>query len=160
MVLIHQIGVRFPVGLPIMTDKHTPTILIILGITGDLTAKKIAPALFNLYLKNALPEKFRIVGFGRKPFDDKSIQSFVSEMIRAKIQNADLKRVEEFSKLFSYQHGLFESKESYEALKELLDKILTFNRTFQREFLKAFFDDEGSIYFQKKRNLHFLEKKR
>ncbi|OGE73686.1 MAG: glucose-6-phosphate dehydrogenase [Candidatus Doudnabacteria bacterium RIFCSPLOWO2_02_FULL_42_9] len=106
-----------------MTDKHTPTILIILGITGDLTAKKIAPALFNLYLKNALPEKFRIVGFGRKPFDDKSIQSFVSEMIRAKIQNADLKRVEEFSKLFSYQHGLFESKESYEALKELLDKI-------------------------------------
>jgi len=36
--------------------------------------------------------------------------------------------------------------------KELLDKILTFNRTFQREFLKAFFDDEGSIYFQKKRN--------
>lgn len=39
-----------------------------------------------------------------------------------------------------------------EKQEELLDKISTFNKDFQREFLKAFFNDEGCVTFQKKGN--------
>ena len=106
-----------------MKSKQAPTILIILGITGDLTAKKVVPALFNLYLKKALPEKFRIVGFGRKAFDDQTIQSFVSELVKTKLPNVNQQQLQKFSWLFSYQQGLFESKESFIALKDLLRKI-------------------------------------
>lgn len=46
----------------------TPTIFYIFGGSGDLTQRKLIPALFNLYIDKYLPEKFLIVGLGRRPF--------------------------------------------------------------------------------------------
>ncbi|MBL7762338.1 MAG: glucose-6-phosphate dehydrogenase, partial [Chitinophagaceae bacterium] len=45
-----------------------PTILFIFGGSGDLTNRKLVPALYNLYLENYLPEKFVIIGVGRTTF--------------------------------------------------------------------------------------------
>ena len=45
-----------------------PTIIFIFGGSGDLTYRKLMPALYNLYLDKYLPEKFRIVGIGRSVF--------------------------------------------------------------------------------------------
>ena len=42
-----------------------PTILTIFGGNGDLTWRKLIPALFNLYLDGFLPEKFRILSVDR-----------------------------------------------------------------------------------------------
>ncbi len=42
-----------------------PSIFIIFGATGDLTWRKLIPALYNLYLENFLPDKFAIFGLGR-----------------------------------------------------------------------------------------------
>jgi glucose-6-phosphate 1-dehydrogenase len=47
-----------------------PTTIVIFGATGDLTQRKLIPALFNLCRKNRLPENLRIVGYGRKPWSD------------------------------------------------------------------------------------------
>jgi len=46
------------------------TTLVILGATGDLTQRKLIPALFNLCRKNRLQENLRIVGYGRKSWSD------------------------------------------------------------------------------------------
>jgi glucose-6-phosphate 1-dehydrogenase len=108
---------------PNQMNNQAPTILIILGITGDLTAKKVVPALFNLYNKGALGEKFRIVGFGRKLYDNKSIKPFISGLVKAKFGEVDSNQLSNFVDLFSYQQGLFEAKESYQALKKTLDEI-------------------------------------
>ena len=104
-------------------DKLTPTILVIMGITGDLTAKKVAPALFNLYRKKVLSEKFRIVGFGRREFTDVTIREYVQGLVLAKFPDADQKDLAEFLALFEYQQGLFETGESYENLKQKLHQI-------------------------------------
>lgn len=48
--------------------KLPPTILFIFGGSGDLTNRKLIPALYNLYLDNYLPDQFVIVGVGRTPF--------------------------------------------------------------------------------------------
>lgn len=48
--------------------NHTPTILFIFGGSGDLTNRKLIPALYNLFLDNYLPEKFIVVGVGRTVF--------------------------------------------------------------------------------------------
>ncbi len=46
-----------------------PCTIVIVGATGDLTARKLVPALFNLYLNDGLPYPFQIVGCGRTRLD-------------------------------------------------------------------------------------------
>lgn len=48
----------------------TPTTIIIFGASGDLTQRKLVPALFNLYRKGRLPDRFFIIGFSSTPYND------------------------------------------------------------------------------------------
>jgi glucose-6-phosphate 1-dehydrogenase len=41
--------------------------IIIFGATGDLTGRKLIPALYNLFVDSLLPEKFRVIGYARSP---------------------------------------------------------------------------------------------
>ena len=49
-----------------MTTSVEPTILVIFGGMGDLTWRKLAPALFNLLLAQGLPEHFAVIGLDIK----------------------------------------------------------------------------------------------
>ena len=53
--------------------KLTNTILVIFGITGDLSKRKLLPALYNLERAGLLPEGFRIVGVSRKGTEPRDI---------------------------------------------------------------------------------------
>ena len=57
-----------------------PCTIVIMGATGDLTERKLIPALFNLYLNKGLPERLQIVGCGRTKLDD--------QQFRKKMENA------------------------------------------------------------------------
>ena len=57
-----------------------PCIIAIVGASGDLTARKIVPALFNLYLNDGLPDPFLIVGCARTKLSD---QEFKNKMKKA-----------------------------------------------------------------------------
>jgi glucose-6-phosphate 1-dehydrogenase len=46
------------------TQRIDPSIFIILGASGDLTWRKLVPALYSLYLDDRLPEKFMVLGVG------------------------------------------------------------------------------------------------
>jgi glucose-6-phosphate 1-dehydrogenase len=48
--------------------KADITTIVIFGASGDLTQRKLIPALYNLYLKKRLPEKFNVIGVSRTPF--------------------------------------------------------------------------------------------
>ena len=50
--------------------KLSPTVLFIFGGSGDLNYRKLNPALYNLFLDNAMPDHFSIVGIGRSEFSD------------------------------------------------------------------------------------------
>jgi glucose-6-phosphate 1-dehydrogenase len=52
------------------SERVTPTVLVVFGTTGDLMARKIVPSLFHLRGQGLLPERFRVVGFGRRDWDD------------------------------------------------------------------------------------------
>jgi glucose-6-phosphate 1-dehydrogenase len=55
--------------IPVMLDESTtPITLVVFGASGDLTQRKLVPALFNLYCKGRLPAGTRIVGFARSPY--------------------------------------------------------------------------------------------
>jgi len=54
--------------------KSQPTVFVIFGGTGDLNARKLAPALYNLYLEGWLPEHFALIGTGRTKLTDEEFQ--------------------------------------------------------------------------------------
>ncbi len=47
-----------------------PTTIVIFGATGDLTRRKMIPALFQLACKGRLPDQLRIVGFSSQEYPD------------------------------------------------------------------------------------------
>lgn len=59
-----------------MANNHRPdpAILSIFGASGDLTWRKLVPALWNLYLDKQLPEQFAVLGLARKELSDQSFR--------------------------------------------------------------------------------------
>src|SRR5206468_3530471 len=47
-----------------------PCAIVLFGVTGDLTHRKLAPALFQLALRGDLPPEYAVVGFGRRDWSD------------------------------------------------------------------------------------------
>ena len=106
------------------TRDVPPCILTIFGATGDLTRRKLMPALYNLEALRLLPEKFVIVGFGRSERDlDKfraGLKSGVQEFARLPYQEATWKLLED--KIF-YQQGAYGAPESHRELDKRLEEL-------------------------------------
>ncbi|MBN1268694.1 MAG: glucose-6-phosphate dehydrogenase [Kiritimatiellae bacterium] len=56
-----------------------PFTLVIFGASGDLTLRKLLPALFALFVDGLLPERFAIIGFARREWTDESFREKVRE---------------------------------------------------------------------------------
>jgi glucose-6-phosphate 1-dehydrogenase len=63
------------------TGNPPPTIIVIFGASGDLTARKLAPAIFNLSQDRLLPENCFLIGVGRSPMEDKEFRSYLKESL-------------------------------------------------------------------------------
>jgi len=104
-------------------SMNIPTILVILGATGDLMSKKIIPTLYQLHLKNKLPDRFSLIGYARRSMSDKDFRKHVIDSL-AKHGIANLpKSTDPFLKLFTYHQGKFEQAADYTTLAQHLEKI-------------------------------------
>ena len=56
--------------------------IVIIGATGDLARRKLLPALYNLYMRDLLPAKARIIGYARRSMDDDQFRSKAEEAVR------------------------------------------------------------------------------
>ena len=59
-----------------------PTTLVIFGASGDLTRRKLLPALYQLSRSNRLPARFAVIGVGRSQFDDEAFRTQFRESLR------------------------------------------------------------------------------
>jgi glucose-6-phosphate 1-dehydrogenase len=59
-----------------------PFAMVIFGASGDLTQRKLAPALYNLMIDGLLPSRFGVVGFSRSAMDDRSFREFIARAVR------------------------------------------------------------------------------
>ncbi|HSH31892.1 MAG TPA: glucose-6-phosphate dehydrogenase [Candidatus Saccharimonadales bacterium] len=101
--------------------KNVPTILILLGVTGDLAAKKIIPALYDLFTQKMLPHQFAVVGVGRRGWDDAALRAYLAEVVgRHAASPADL---DQFVGLFRYHEGQFQDAGSYQRLGRQIQQI-------------------------------------
>src|ERR1700741_333323 len=98
--------------------RLSPTILFIFGGSGDLTKRKLIPALYNLFLDNFLPEKYVVVGVGRSAMSDDEYRAKllegVQEFSRRKEEISD--KWPEFSKHVFYQSKDLEDDQAYKSI--------------------------------------------
>ena len=84
-----------------------PVTLVIFGASGDLTRRKLIPALYHLYLEGQLPEPFRIIGFSRREKTDEIWRQELWQSLQkfSRTQPVELSSWERFAGCISYQRG-------------------------------------------------------
>lgn len=97
-----------------------PTVLVIFGATGDLSRRKLLPALFDLYSKGFLPTSFKIVGFSRRAFSHDDFREFALLAISEAKKRYSKKQAADFLKYLRYQPGFFDNAPHYQNLAETL----------------------------------------
>jgi glucose-6-phosphate 1-dehydrogenase len=99
-----------------------PCTIVIFGASGDLTSRKLVPALYHLFLNKQLPAPFRVVGFARR---EKSHVSWRDELREALNRFSRSKTVDAgiwsaFAENLFYCQGDFSDPSGYKRLSELL----------------------------------------
>jgi len=111
-------------------DGGMATAFIIFGVTGDLTSRKLVPALYQLTLDKRLPEEFHIIGFARRDWDDSvmadSLRSGVEEHTRT--QPVDMDVLASMSSKMHFIRSDFDDLGGYERLNTLLETLQINNR--------------------------------
>jgi glucose-6-phosphate 1-dehydrogenase len=62
--------------------RPEPVTIVIFGGAGDLSHRKLIPALYNLHVDHYLPDRYAIVALGRKPMDDAAFRDFAKEGVQ------------------------------------------------------------------------------
>ena len=105
-------------------NQVEPVTLVIFGASGDLTRRKLIPALYHLYLEGQLPEPFRIIGFSRR---DKTDEIWRQELFQSlqefsRTQPVELSNWEKFAGCISYQRGDITQDSDFKRLKQRVDE--------------------------------------
>ncbi|MGI8545262.1 MAG: glucose-6-phosphate dehydrogenase [Aridibacter sp.] len=102
-----------------------PCVMVIFGATGDLTKRKLFPALYNLAKEGFLPENFAVIGVGRQEITDANFRKEILADLKEFIgKDFDKKLVKWFEERIYYTGGDFdEDKALFKDIKNLLTKV-------------------------------------
>ncbi|MDB6109339.1 MAG: glucose-6-phosphate 1-dehydrogenase [Pedosphaera sp.] len=102
-----------------------PCSIVIFGASGDLTARKLIPALYHLYKEKQMPPKFRVIGFARREKTDASWREELRQALDqfSRTKPVDDKVWQEFSANVFYCMGEFSDLEAYKKLGKQLDSF-------------------------------------
>ncbi|MFQ5808597.1 MAG: glucose-6-phosphate dehydrogenase [Armatimonadota bacterium] len=97
-------------------------ILVIFGASGDLTQRKLLPALFALHRQDLLPKRFAVLGVSRTKMSDESFRGHVAESIErfAGDNGIDARKLREFAQRVHYEPVDTSSAAGYGQLKARL----------------------------------------
>ena len=105
--------------------KPDPVIMVIFGGSGDLTKRKLVPAMYNLCMDDNLPDHFAIIGLGRTPYTNDDyrdrLAGNVSEFSRR--GSVDQDAWSSFREHISYQVLDVMNPEAYDELSDLIEGI-------------------------------------
>jgi glucose-6-phosphate 1-dehydrogenase len=101
-----------------------PSALVIFGVTGDLSRKKLLPAVYDLAHRGLLPPGFVLVGFARRDSDDQDFGQIAYDAVKAHARtpfDEDVWR--QLSRGIRFVHGSFDDAEAFAELKHTLDEL-------------------------------------
>jgi glucose-6-phosphate 1-dehydrogenase len=112
-----------------MTQNHQEraapcTTIVIFGASGDLTQRKLIPALYNLYRKGRLPQGFSIVGYARRPYSHDDFRTRLREGVNEfSADTFDAGLWDEFAAHIWYARGDLDTADDYAKLNTMLDEL-------------------------------------
>jgi len=114
-----------PLRVGLQQDRiPEPQILVIFGATGDLTQRKIVPALYKMKLERKLPPELTIVGVARREWSDDFFREHMREGVEQFGGGIGSDRLwEDFAKGLFYLPGDIDKPDSYQKLKEFLAEL-------------------------------------
>ncbi|HSB66432.1 MAG TPA: glucose-6-phosphate dehydrogenase [Anaerolineales bacterium] len=104
-----------------MSDYEKLNNIIIFGASGDLTWRKLVPALYNNFVKGRMPGCSEIIGFARRPFTDETFRQRLQEGVQAfSAESFDQAKWVEFSSKLVYFQGNLDVPEDFKRLDKFL----------------------------------------
>ena len=132
------------------TDQLEPNIFVIFGGAGDLTWRKLMPALFDFSQSHSIPVHFVIIAVDRVELSVDALRKRLHQGVRkfARSGKAPVKEWNEFSPRIRYLQGDFKSKTTY---KELSDQCVSLEKEWGSKAQRIFYMATPPSLFAKSR---------
>ncbi|NDF16660.1 MAG: hypothetical protein EB079_01650, partial [Verrucomicrobia bacterium] len=110
---------------PIAGRVLPPFVMVIFGASGDLTSRKLVPALFGLHHEGILPKDYSIIGFARRPKKDEEFRKEMKEGLDkfSRLRPIQAAEWDKFTPRLTYHQGNFDEPAAYASLKKTLDEL-------------------------------------
>src|ERR1700687_4690407 len=119
-----EITATAPATAPVPPERTPhPCIVVIFGASGDLTKRKLLPALFHLEQSGLLPKNFAVVGVARRPLEKTFAQDMKEGILSGGDVDRDDPKLDEFVSRIQYHAMNFDEPAGYDSLKEMLAEI-------------------------------------
>lgn len=123
-----------------MTSNNRPeaTVFVIFGFAGDLTWRKLVPALYNLFLEDRLPEQFAILGAGHRHQSDADIKDHLKQGVErfSRRGKTDKDSWDRFIERFSFLQVELKEPKAY---AELARKLAGIDKEWQGRASRIFY---------------------
>lgn len=105
-------------------DNEKPITIVIFGASGDLTRRKLIPALFNSYRKGRLPQTVHIVGFARRPWSHDDFRDKLLDGMREfAADSLEMAQWAQFAEQIWYSQGDLDTAVDYQTLHTFLNQL-------------------------------------
>ncbi|MFJ6630474.1 glucose-6-phosphate dehydrogenase [Streptomyces sp. NPDC091376] len=110
-------------------DRRLPRIagpsgLVIFGVTGDLSRKKLMPAVYDLANRGLLPPGFSLVGFARREWDDQDFTQVVHDAVKEHARTPFREEVwQQLIQGVRFVQGDFDDDDAFENLKKTITEL-------------------------------------
>ncbi len=103
---------------------------VIFGVTGDLTQRKLLPALYRLHLKGSLHPDSAIIGHARSDLTVEDLRKRLREAVEREVPEFDEDAWNELASRLHYVQGAYDQKEGFRKLAKLLEELQLPGRVF------------------------------
>jgi len=108
-------------------DRYRPErgVIVVFGASGDLTQRKLVPALYNLADQGLLPEGTALVGYGRSPLTDEAFRERLRDGLDRHSRSRPARAAvwDGLARRCFYQQGAYDDPEAYGRLKARLEDL-------------------------------------
>jgi glucose-6-phosphate 1-dehydrogenase len=103
-----------------------PSSLVIFGVTGDLSRKKLMPAVYDLANRGLLPPGFALVGFARREWENQDFAQVVHDSVREHARTPFSEEVwQQLAEGIRFVQGDFDDDAAFDRLKETIEELDT-----------------------------------
>ncbi|NEG69340.1 glucose-6-phosphate dehydrogenase [Bifidobacterium sp. BRDM6] len=101
-----------------------PCSIVIFGVTGDLSRKKLLPAIYDLANRGLLPPSFGLTGFGRRDWSEEEFRDFVKTNVKAHCRTQfDEMTWQQLAKGIRFVRGTFEDEDAFDRLSTTVAEL-------------------------------------